>query len=74
MTVEEIAKVGEKHVSHPTDSHPSLTARLASLQTDMSVVIPLTNVPAFEQSAAALVVDIERLEKEQSAELRKMAR
>ena len=74
MTAEEVAKVGEKHISHPTDSHPSLTARLASLQTDMPAVIPLTSVPTFGQSAAALVVDIERFEKEQSAELRKMVR
>jgi Zn-dependent protease with chaperone function len=74
ITAEEVAKAGENHVFHPTDSHPPLSVRLQSLQTDLATMVALTAVPQFELSAAVLVANLEDLERIQSGELREVVR
>ncbi|HUR57801.1 MAG TPA: M48 family metallopeptidase, partial [Opitutaceae bacterium] len=71
---EEMAKVGESHVFHPADSHPALAVRLATLQTELSKVVPVTTLPAPADSAAALISGIDELETAQTEEFRRLVR
>ena len=74
LASEVIAKAGDKQVSHPFDSHPALAVRLQSLQTNLPILLPLTTVPSFDHSAAALIRGLTALEEEQTSTLRKRVR
>lgn len=74
LSPEALAKVGEHHIFHPTDSHPTLAVRLQSLQIEIPAAVAATAVPAFEASAAALVANVDELEASQTENLRKLLR
>ncbi len=72
ITLDELAKLGEREVSHPIDSHPTLTARLAVLGTDLATVCPAVDLPPADQAATELISGASELELSQSVKLRRL--
>lgn len=56
--------IADRHLSHPTDSHPPLSARLESLRVGLASVADQALVVAPPHTAAGLVENIEKLEQE----------
>src|SRR5262249_8800729 len=66
-TTTPFGSIAETHLSHPTDSHPTLSARLESLSVAMSSVEPAALLVAPSDAAVALVPNVESIEQEISA-------
>jgi Zn-dependent protease with chaperone function len=66
-THEAISGLSESHLSHPTDSHPPLAARLESLQVSLESVSDAALAVTPQASAATLIPDLEKWEEEISA-------
>jgi Zn-dependent protease with chaperone function len=54
--------IADRHTSHPTDSHPPLAVRLASLRIDLPSVAAEALVVNPTQPAASLIPELERQE------------
>ncbi|HRE06308.1 MAG TPA: M48 family metallopeptidase [Opitutaceae bacterium] len=72
ITLDELAKLGDREVPHPIDSHPTLTARLAALGTDLATVCPAVELPPADQAATELISGASELELSQSVKLRRL--
>jgi Zn-dependent protease with chaperone function len=66
-THEAISALSESRLSHPTDSHPPLAARLESLQVSLESVSDAALAVTPQASAATLIPDLEKWEEEISA-------
>jgi rubrerythrin len=57
----------ETHLSHPTDSHPTLATRLQALDVDLASLTKDARSVAPEEAAAGLLEDVDRWEEELSS-------
>ncbi len=64
VTDDLVAKVANSHVSHPTDSHPSLSDRLQSLGLTLAEVRPGAIALPPASAASSLIADCEKHEEE----------
>jgi Zn-dependent protease with chaperone function len=66
----DLHQAGARQLPHPTDSHPTLAARLEYLQLKLPEVAGAAAIPTAEASGWSLVQGAESLEEQQTAELR----
>lgn len=59
--------ITDMHLSHPTDSHPSLSARLDAFDVSLTTVTPAALVVAPSDAAGLLLPDLEQREREITA-------
>ena len=72
ITLGELAELGDREVAHPIDSHPTLTARLTAMGTDLATACPAVGLPPADQSASELISGASELELSQSLTLKKL--
>ncbi|HWL14130.1 MAG TPA: M48 family metalloprotease [Opitutus sp.] len=73
LTTGDLAGAGGTRQPHPTDTHPPLAERVRALEHELDRVASLAVVPAFSDSAAALIAGVEGLEAAQTERIKTLA-